>query len=164
MWVPPFGNPRIKRCLLFPEAYRSLPRPSSLPRAKASALRPCYLTLTIKIFVNPWRLSQMILSHQNLWFNFLRIKKISSKNQISWLLLENSSTQYKTYSMVEDSGVEPLTSCLQSRRSTSWANPPDSIVTLVGLGGLEPPASSLSGMRSNQAELQALLEILSDNS
>ncbi len=26
---------------------------------------------------------------------------------------------------------------------------------MVGLGGLEPPASSLSGMRSNQAELQA---------
>ena len=29
---------------------------------------------------------------------------------------------------------------------------------MVGLGGLEPPASSLSGMRSNQAELQAPLE------
>ncbi len=42
--VAPLGNPRIKRCLLFPEAYRSLPRPSSLPGAKASALRPCYLT------------------------------------------------------------------------------------------------------------------------
>ncbi len=44
MRVTPLGNPRIKRCLLFPEAYRSLPRPSSLPGAKASALRPCYLT------------------------------------------------------------------------------------------------------------------------
>ena len=31
---------------------------------------------------------------------------------------------------------------------------------MVGLGGLEPPASSLSGMRSNQAELQALLEVM----
>lgn len=28
-------------------------------------------------------------------------------------------------------------------------------ITLVGLGGLEPPTSSLSGKRSNQAELQA---------
>ena len=27
--VPPFGNPRIKACLRLPEAYRSLPRPSS---------------------------------------------------------------------------------------------------------------------------------------
>ena len=33
------------------------------------------------------------------------------------------------------------------------------LIDLVGLGGREPPASSLSGMRSNQAELQALLEI-----
>ena len=58
--------------------------------------------------------------------------------------------------MVEDTGIEPATSCLQSRRSPNWANPP----FLVGLGGLEPPASSLSGMRSNQAELQALLETI----
>ncbi len=41
--VAPFGNPRIKGCLHLPEAYRSLPRPSSLPRAKASTLRPLML-------------------------------------------------------------------------------------------------------------------------
>ena|GEM_PF-1312945 len=41
--VAPFGNPRINGCLHLPEAYRSLPRPSSLPRAKASALRPFML-------------------------------------------------------------------------------------------------------------------------
>ena len=28
-WVLPFGNPRIKACLQLPEAFRSLPRPSS---------------------------------------------------------------------------------------------------------------------------------------
>ena len=28
-WVAPFGNPRIIGCLHLPEAYRSLPRPSS---------------------------------------------------------------------------------------------------------------------------------------
>ncbi|EEP60266.1 conserved hypothetical protein [Sulfurihydrogenibium yellowstonense SS-5] len=28
--VSPFGNPRINACLRLPEAYRSLPRPSSL--------------------------------------------------------------------------------------------------------------------------------------
>jgi hypothetical protein len=31
--VSPFGNPRIKACLQLPEAYRSLPRPSSPARA-----------------------------------------------------------------------------------------------------------------------------------
>ncbi len=32
-WVAPFGNPRIYACLQLPEAYRSLPRPSSPTRA-----------------------------------------------------------------------------------------------------------------------------------
>jgi hypothetical protein len=39
-WVPPFGHPRITACLRLPAAYRSLPRPSSLPGAKASTVRP----------------------------------------------------------------------------------------------------------------------------
>ena len=38
--VPPFGHPRIDACLRLPGAYRSLPRPSSLPSAKASTVRP----------------------------------------------------------------------------------------------------------------------------
>ena len=37
--VSPFGNLRIKGCLRLPEAYRSLPRPSSAPDAKAFPLR-----------------------------------------------------------------------------------------------------------------------------
>ena len=37
-WVPPFGNPRINACLRLPEAYRSLPRPSSPSVAKASTV------------------------------------------------------------------------------------------------------------------------------
>ena len=36
--VSPFGNLRIYTCLQLPVAYRSLPRPSSAPSAKASAL------------------------------------------------------------------------------------------------------------------------------
>jgi hypothetical protein len=37
--VSPFGHPRINARLQLPEAYRSLPRPSSPARAKASTLR-----------------------------------------------------------------------------------------------------------------------------
>ena len=40
VWVSPFGNLRIKACLRLPEAYRSLPRPSSPAGAKASTVRP----------------------------------------------------------------------------------------------------------------------------
>ena len=47
MGVSPFGNPRINACLRLPEAYRSLPRPSSAPIAKAFALRPFVLNLRI---------------------------------------------------------------------------------------------------------------------
>ena len=41
--IAPFGNPRIKGRMRLPVAYRSLPRPSSPPAAKASAIRPCSL-------------------------------------------------------------------------------------------------------------------------
>ena len=63
--------------------------------------------------------------------------------------------------MVEISGIEPLTSCVQGRRSPSWAISPchrlfitlfTSIthsIWVVGLSGLEPPTSPLSGVRSN---------------
>ena len=86
-----------------------------------------------------------------------------------------------TTEMVELCGIEPQTSCVQSRRSPSWAIAPYSTVrtsyrwfflrqggewrsilkvcesfhnavfreNLVGLSGLEPPTSPLSGVRSN---------------
>ena len=38
--VSPFGHPRVEDCLRLTEAYRSLPRPSSPSRAKASTVRP----------------------------------------------------------------------------------------------------------------------------
>ena len=43
--VAPFGHPRIKGYLLLPVAFRSLSRPSSPPRAKASTVCPCLLSL-----------------------------------------------------------------------------------------------------------------------
>jgi hypothetical protein len=39
-WVAPFGHPRVKACLRLTEAFRSLPRPSSTPGAKAFTVRP----------------------------------------------------------------------------------------------------------------------------
>ncbi len=42
-WVAPFGNLRIYACVPLPEAYRSLPRPSSPVCAKASTIRPLTL-------------------------------------------------------------------------------------------------------------------------
>ena len=45
--VVPFGNRRITGHLHLPDAYRSLSRPSSPPRAKASAVRPSILSRSV---------------------------------------------------------------------------------------------------------------------
>src|SRR6266700_4156433 len=47
--VTPFGNPGITACLQLPQAYRSLPRPSSPPCAKASTVRPYALDLSVSV-------------------------------------------------------------------------------------------------------------------
>ena len=57
--------------------------------------------------------------------------------------------------MVEPGGIEPPTSCVQGRRSPSWAMAPwltifHLKIYLVGLGRFELPTSPLSGVRSNQ--------------
>jgi hypothetical protein len=45
-WVAPFGHRGITACVRLPHAYRSLPRPSSPSRAKASTVRLLSLDLT----------------------------------------------------------------------------------------------------------------------
>ena len=49
MWVPPFGDLRIKAYVPLPAAYRSLSRPSSAPDAKAFPLRSFSLDLLSRI-------------------------------------------------------------------------------------------------------------------
>ena len=49
-WVAPFGNLRIKSYVPIPAAYRSLSRPSSPLRAKASPIRPSLLSSVSRIF------------------------------------------------------------------------------------------------------------------
>ena len=69
----------------------------------------------------------------------------------------------KNWVLVERIGIEPMTPCLQSRCSPSWANAPFDFALansknwlLVGRGGLEPPTSRLSGVRSNQLSYRPL--------
>lgn len=51
--VSPFGHLRIKACLRLPEAFRSLPRPSSPCVAKASSCCPSFVYLqTFFLFLN----------------------------------------------------------------------------------------------------------------
>ena len=68
-------------------------------------------------------------------------------NQIEILDPSNTSIHFQ---LVEISGIEPLTSCLQGRRSPSWAKPPSYGSFVVGPSGLEPPTLRLSVVRSSQ--------------
>ena len=46
--VAPFGHPRVYGYLPLAAAFRSLSRPSSPPRAKASSMRPCSVVYTVQ--------------------------------------------------------------------------------------------------------------------
>lgn len=63
---------------------------------------------------------------------------------------QHNTTSKRTKNAVELRGLEPRTPCLQSRCSSQLSYSPD-----VGLAGVEPATSRLSGVRSNQPELQA---------
>lgn len=114
--VAPFGNPRIKACLLLPEAYRSLPRPSSPTGAKASIVRPYTLN----------RRKTIVLG-------------LRCNSQTMQLSKNHSAIK------ADPCSRRPcLRNCLDPERHTRYR------ITLVGVPGIEPGTSSLSGMRSNQ--------------
>ena len=69
--VSPFGNLRIKSYLLIPEAYRSLSRPSSPLRAKASPVCPFLLSSTLYAFA---RISMLFINEINLLLLFAQLK------------------------------------------------------------------------------------------
>jgi hypothetical protein len=61
------------------------------------------------------------------------------------------------HKMVEMSGFEPPTPCLQGRCSPTELHPHTTMIRhMVGLGGLEPPTSRLSGVRSNRLSYRPL--------
>ena len=122
--VVPFGNPRIKGHLHLPAAYRSLSRPSSPPRAKASAMRPCLLSfkLTFKYQVSSIRYYPGIL-------NIAVLKTYGSIYTFSSLLnftfctsCQRSFLCFQRWWRITDSNRWP--SACKADALASWANPP----------------------------------------
>ena len=101
--VSPFGNPRIKVYSQLPRAYRSVSRPSSPLDAKASTKCTFIAWIIICTEIN------LFLDKNSLCDGLLNYIKHH------WILL---------LGLVEVNGIEPMTSCLQSRRSPNWATPP----------------------------------------
>ena len=100
--VAPFGNLRIKGYLHLPEAYRSLSRPSSPPRAKASTVCPCLLSFF----------------RSQLNVNRIDISSACSFSLLYLTLSIMSKIFYSLLSCVENNGFEPLTLCVQGRCSS----------------------------------------------
>ena len=107
--VAPFGYPRIKGYLHLPTAFRSLSRPSSPPRAKASTVCPCLLSSSFTTFTD--RVGFDISSA----CSSVSILFGCPTCQGSFCLPPDcSGFQLK----VENNGFEPLTLCVQSRCSS----------------------------------------------
>ena len=122
--VVPFGNLWIKGYLHLPRAYRSLSRPSSPPRAKASAMRPCLLSfkLTFKYQVSSIRYYPGIL-------NIAVLKTYGSIYTFSSLLnftfctsCQRSFLCFQILWRITDSNRWP--SACKADALASWANPP----------------------------------------
>ena len=111
--VVPFGNLRIKGYLHLPEAYRSLSRPSSPPRAKASTVCPCLLSLSLTLLPFIAKIEArvgLIYLQLALFFCYFTFLKLSNTSKYLFLPL--------TEFIVENNGFEPLTLCVQSRCSS----------------------------------------------
>ena len=155
--VVPFGNLRIKGHLHLPEAYRSLSRPSSPPRAKASAMRPCLLSfkrfiLVLVLVVECFLLSILHTRTRTVWYILLALTKI-----LLFVHHVKDRFSFQRWWRITDSNRWP--SACKADALASWANPPrgyqefcflafsfpcSSFLSLVVPGRVELPTSTLS--------------------
>ena len=113
--VAPFGHLRVTGRLHLTGAFRSLPRPSSPSRAKASAVRPFFLSPPV------WAL-RIPASSLGLYLSLLARVTQSPETLLPAFIfcsiMSMSSRGRRPVFLVENNGFEPLTPCLQSRCSS----------------------------------------------
>ena len=99
VWVAPFGYLRIYVCLPLPAAFRSLPRPSSAPGAKAFPLRPFLLNLFFGHYVGSLTLRSLSFFSLHKIVVFLpRFRKTSSDFHTFFVLLCCFCASYALFS------------------------------------------------------------------
>ena len=114
--VPPFGYPRISAYSQLPAAFRSVSRPSSPLIAKAST-KCSYHSLDSSSCIN--NLSSIHSLSKIYPLFILQIKVYYTFSYRFFNLSSYSLCLYNFLLLVEVSGFEPLTLCLQSRCSPS---------------------------------------------
>ena len=115
--VVPFGNLWIKGYLHLPRAYRSLSRPSSPPRAKASAMRPCLLSFKLTSRCMPLLIVYTRRTYGSIYTfsSLLKFYFLFSSCQRSFLC-------FQRWWRITDSNRWP--SACKADALASWANPP----------------------------------------
>ena len=123
MWVSPFRYLRLIGYLLLPEAFRSLSRLSSALSAKASTLRSFLLGHSDLIALTSDGWCCLVC----FYFFAVFLQRLVSSLSYVLRILDVSYMQFSRYNI-------------------DWL-----IITKpMGLSGLEPPTSRLSGVRSNR--------------
>ena len=150
--VVPFGNLRIKGYLHLPEAYRSLSRPSSPPRAKASAMRPCLLSFKLTSLCMP-----LLIVYTRRTYGSIYTFSSLLKFYFLFSSCQRSFSHFQREWRITDSNRWP--SACKADALASWANPPrgyqefcflafsfpcSSFLSLVVPGRVELPTSTLS--------------------
>ena len=136
--VSPFGHLRIKAHLRLPVAFRSLSRPSSALSAKAFPLRPLQLDQLLSGYLSISRIIRVISVLLAICSTIFRSYPNNFQKNLKLIYFKIGITFLFPLLLL-------LLSLLFSFQGTNYF----AFAKLVGLRGLEPPTSRLSGVRSN---------------
>ena len=110
-------------------------------------------SLRLEITVIELSFSNCLSRCRCVWYSVFKVQiSVHIFRYLLWLIFINR---------METTRFELVTPCLQGRCSPNWAIPPGIIQTafrLMGLNGLEPSTSRLSGVRSNQLSYKPMLD------
>ena len=136
-WVSPFGHRRIKAYCQLPDAFRRLSRPSSPLTAKASTM--CAYSLD---HITPSCLRMTRIPANGTTYHYFNKAARAARLSLTTRCRHSSQTLAtsrfsKNMPQPQRQGISKCVCAVIQR------------YIVVGLGGLEPPASPLSGARSN---------------
>ena len=124
MWIAPFGHLRIVSCLPIPAAFRSLPRPSSAPDAKAFSLSSYQLKRYSRIMSCSQRISlnlgevEIVFTHflkfYFLKFGYFNFLFVVSLFNFQWTFVHPPAFEALEWFLVGWNGLEPSTSRLSA--------------------------------------------------
>ena len=110
-------------------------------------------SLRLEITVIELSFSNCLSRCRCVWYSVFKVQiSVHIFRYLLWLIFINR---------METTRFELVTPCLQGRCSPNWAIPPGIIqiaFRLMGLNGLEPSTSRLSGVRSNQLSYKPMLD------